>query len=205
VKSSIAFLGSGGHARSCLDVAEAANLEVVGMIAPTRDGIPPGVTWLGTDSEIVGLAERGVTFLVAVGHVGDPALRIRLWSLVKDYAGTLVSPSVTFSPRAFLGAGTVALHHAHVGPMARIGVNVILNTRSLIEHDAVIGDHCHVSTGAIVNGGCVVGEGAFIGSGAVLREGVRVAAFATIAAGAIVVKDVDEPGVWAGVPARRIR
>ena len=40
-------------------------------------------------------------------------------------------------------------HGAIVNAGAVVGDHCIINTRSLIEHDAQIGDYCHISTGVL--------------------------------------------------------
>ena len=44
------------------------------------------------------------------------------------------------------------MHNSYIGPKSNIGNNCIINTGSIIEHDAKIGNHCHISTGCIING-----------------------------------------------------
>lgn len=199
----IVFLGGGGHARACRDVAESAGLRVLGHLAPDGPGATPGFPRLGDDSAIPDLAAAGVAFVVATGHTGDPALRMALWRLATGRSARVVSPRATVSSDARVGDGAVILHHAHVGPGACVGCNAIVNTAAVVEHDAVVGDHAHVATRAVVNGGCVVGDGALVGSGAVLLQGTRIGPGTVVGAGAVVVRDLDG-GVWAGVPARRI-
>jgi acetyltransferase-like isoleucine patch superfamily enzyme len=75
----------------------------------------------------------------------------------------------------------------------------------LVEHDAQVGDFCHISTGARVNGGCKLGPRCFVGSGAVLRENVCLAEGTIVGAGSVVLRDTEPFGVYAGVPARRIK
>jgi acetyltransferase-like isoleucine patch superfamily enzyme len=48
-----------------------------------------------------------------------------------------------------------------------------------------------------------MGDRVFIGAGAALRNGVRIASDVVIGAGAAVVGNIDEPGTYIGVPARR--
>jgi maltose O-acetyltransferase len=50
-----------------------------------------------------------------------------------------------------------------------------------------------------------VGDGAWIGSGATLLAGVTVGAGCVVAAGAVVARDCQPNGLYAGVPARRLR
>ena len=47
----------------------------------------------------------------------------------------VVASTATVSPRSRLGAGTVVLEHAHVGPGAQLGHAVIVNTGAVVEHD----------------------------------------------------------------------
>ena len=63
------------------------------------------------------------------------------------------------------------MHGAVVNAGAVVGRNCIINSQSLMEHDATIGDHCHVATAAVVNGGVRIGAGTFIGSKACIRQG----------------------------------
>jgi sugar O-acyltransferase (sialic acid O-acetyltransferase NeuD family) len=200
----IVLLGGGGHARACLDVAESAGHLVAGFVAPSGTGASPGFEWLGTDSEIERLAAQGFRFIVAIGHMGDHSLRAGLWDRICGFSTTLESPRAAVSPRASVGTGTVVFHHCHIGPGVSIGVDSILNTAAVVEHDAVLGDHVHISTRAVVNGGCEVGAGAFLGSGSIILEGRKIGAAATVGAGAVVTCDIPDGGTWVGVPARRI-
>ena len=70
--------------------------------------------------------------------------------------------------------------------------DVILNTKSLVEHDATIEDHVHISTGAIVNGGTRVGRGTFLGSNTTTREYISIGDHQLLGAGAKVMKSTDE-------------
>lgn len=50
-----------------------------------------------------------------------------------------------------------------------------------------------------------VGDGCWIGANATILPGVTVAPGCVIAAGAVVTKDTEPDGLYAGVPARRVR
>jgi UDP-3-O-[3-hydroxymyristoyl] glucosamine N-acyltransferase len=88
--------------------------------------------------------------------------------------------------------------------MARVGAACIVNTGAAIEHDCVVGNCCHVSFHACLAGKSSLGDCVFLGAGSVVIDGVQVASHVTIGAGGVVVKTIDAPGIYAGVPVRRI-
>ena len=51
----------------------------------------------------------------------------------------------------------------------------------------------------------VIGDRVLIGSQSCIREGIEVCSDAIIGMGAVVVKDIKEPGVYVGNPAKRIK
>ena len=54
-------------------------------------------------------------------------------------------------------------------------------------------------------GGVTLGRRCWVGIGACIIEGIKIADDVVIGAGAAVVEDITEPGVYVGVPARRIK
>ena len=84
------------------------------------------------------------------------------------------------------------------------GVNCIINSMALLEHDAKIGNHVHVSTGALINGDCSVANNSFIGSGTVMVNSTKISDEVVIGAGSVVTKNITSPGIYAGNPAKRI-
>ncbi len=172
------LLGGGGHCRACIDVIEATGLYRVAGYLDRDSGREAifGYPRIGTDDAIPLAVSEGCVFLVAVGQIGDAAVRIDLFARLRNLGAemaTVVSPRAHVSRHARLGAGTIVMHGALVGPGAVVGQNCIVNSAAIVEHDAVVGDHCHISTGAIINGGVVVGAGSFVGSGAVSKQGAE--------------------------------
>ena len=143
-------------------------------------------------------------FVVTVGFIKNPAIRIKLYNKVKEAGGkfaTIIASTAHVSKYAEIGEGTVVLHQASVNAGARVGCNVILNTATNIEHDAVIGDHCHISTGTMVNGECIVGNRCFIGSQSVLANCITIGDDIIVGAGSLVRKSIKEKGIYSGNPA----
>lgn len=118
---------------------------------------------------------------------------------------TVIHPAAVISRSADIGEGTVAAPLSVVNRATRIGRSVILNTSSSVDHDCAVGDFSHVAPGARVAGGVTLGRRCWVGIGASIIEGIKIADDVVIGAGAAVVEDITEPGVYVGVPARRIK
>src|SRR5690606_31396793 len=116
----------------------------------------------------------------------------------------IIHPAAAVSRYAEVGLGTVAFASAVLNAGARVGAGVILNTGSSVDHDCVLGDCGHVSAGARLAGGVKVGNLAWLGIGSSVRQLVNIGAGAMVAAGAVVIDDVPQDAMVAGVPARVI-
>lgn len=199
------LVGGGGHCKSVIDVAESAGYTIMGILdRPEEVGKRVlGYKVIGTDDEMARYADKA-EFIVTVGQIKSPNLRIKLHQMVAEAGcrlATIVASTAHVSPYASIGEGTVIMHQAFVNADAHIGKGCIINTFADIEHDAVIGDYCHVSTGAMVNGECKVGERCFVGSQSVLANCITIGDDIIVGAGSFVRKSIFEKGVYSGNPA----
>ncbi len=206
MKRSLILIGGGGHCKSVIEVAESAGYEIKGILdMPDEVGkeVLPGHKVIGTDDEIPQYVEE-CDFIITVGFIKNPALRIKLYNKVKAAGGrlaTIIASTAHVSKYAELGEGTVIMHHAFVNAGAKIGDNCIINTFVNIEHDAEVGNQCHISTGTMVNGECKIGENCFIGSQSVCANCIEIASDIIVGAGSVVRKSIRVKGIYAGNPA----
>lgn len=206
MKRPLILIGGGGHCKSVIEVAESAGYEIKGILdMPDEVGkeVLPGHKIIGTDDEIPQYVEE-CDFIITVGFIKNPALRIKLYNKVKAAGGrlaTIIASTAHVSKYAELGEGTVIMHHAFVNAGAKIGDNCIINTFVNIEHDAEVGNQCHISTGTMVNGECKIGENCFIGSQSVCANCIEIASDIIVGAGSVVRKSIRVKGIYAGNPA----
>lgn len=148
------LIGGGGHCKSVIDVAESAGYNIIGIL-DIPENIGKSVLdykVIGTDDDILQFADKA-EFIITVGFIKSPAIRMRIFDKVKEAGGklaTIIASTAHVSRYASLGEGTVVMHQTVVNAGARIGENCIINTFCNIEHDALIGDQCHISTGAMI-------------------------------------------------------
>ena len=192
----IILLGSGGHARSCIDVIEQEDrFRIAGLVE--QDGSNAdhnlGYPIVGVDDDLEILRKKYTYALVTVGHIKSPETRIKIYKILKTFEYQLpivISPSAYISKHAEISEGTIIMHGAIVNAGAEIGANCIINSKALIEHDAKIGNHSHIATGAIINGEVQVGRGTFIGSGVVTKQTISIGKGCLIGAGCTINKDL---------------
>lgn len=205
----IVLVGGGGHCKSVIDAAESCGRTVRGILdkAELIGTQVCGKPVIGTDDDM----EKYVAdceFIVTVGYVSSPDLRIRLYERITAFGGrlaTVAASTARVSPYATIGRGTVVLHNACVNAGAVVGDNTIINTLANIDHDSRVGNHCHISTCACLNGNVEVGDASFVGSGTVVSHGMRIASRVAIGAACFVHHSINNPGLYLGNPLRRVR
>lgn len=110
-------------------------------------------------------------------------------SLVSIGRGSTVNVRCVFDNRAPISIGS----YVGVGP----NVHFITSTHNWDQ------PACRAGRGAVEP--ISIGDGCWIGSSVVILAGVTVAEGCVLAAGAVVTRNCDAHGLYAGVPARRIR
>lgn len=150
----------------------------------------------------------------AIG-IGDNEIRARVAGHYPHAAfPNLIHPDATVESTTARGLagrrGVVIQAGVRLTANVEIGDFCNLNLNATVSHDTRLGSFVTVSPGASIAGHVAVGEKAWIGVGAVISNGtpgrpVRIGARAVVGAGAVVIRDCDEDGVYAGVPARRLK
>lgn len=208
----LVLVGGGGHCNACIEVIEVGAKFTITGIVDTKDKLGTKIhsyKVFATDEDLpmlVGKPHR--YFHIALGGLEFMERRRQLFEQLKGLDARLpiiLSPFARVSRRALMGEGSIAMNGVIVNVGAKVGKNCIINTAAVVEHDSTVGDQCHISTGGIINGGCRIGDNVFIGSGAVVSNGCSIASGAIIGAGAAVIRSIEEPGTYVGVPARRVK
>lgn len=161
-----------------------------------------GYEVLGTDDDAHRYAEAGFVL-----GVGDARLRKRIVDRllpVVSHWPTLVSPTAWVHPSNSLGRGVVVGRYADMTVNCVIEDFVMINIHAVLGHAVRVGRYSIVDPNTTINGEGTVGECCLVGANAFVRD-VTVGNNVTIGAGAVVVKDVEDDCVVAGVPARIIR
>ncbi len=158
--------------------------------------IDPGVTlyrgtWLGNRAVL-----RAGAVIGAEGF-GYERLPGGQWLIFPQMARVMIGDDVEIGANTCVDRG--ALTDTVVGNGTKVD-NLVH-----VAHNVTIGENCMVIAHAKLGGSVVVGSGTWVGLGASVREKLHIGRNVLIGMGAVVVEDVPDDVVVAGVPARVIR
>lgn len=208
----IVIFGAGGFGREIQWLIESINeekptWELIGYIddglsvGTMRDGyrVLGGMEYLKTCQETLSVACA----------IGNAKVRKKLAETItaNDHLEfpNLIAPGVLMSKRVEMGRGNLICAANVLTTDIQIGDFNILNLDCTIGHDVNLASYITVYPSANISGCVSVSSCCEIGTGTQIIQGIRIAGNVIIGAGSVVVKDLPEPGVYVGVPAKKIR
>ncbi|MGE0918627.1 acetyltransferase [Trichlorobacter lovleyi] len=207
MKEKIFVFGASGHAKVVIDIIERQGLYEIVFLADDDPGLKGTVVYGyqvigGKDDLLTNAIERGI---VAIGS-NQSRRSVSLWLTDNGFElASAVHPTAQLARGVTIGAGSVIMAGAVINADSRIGDNVIVNTRSSIDHDCVVGNFTHIAPGATLCGTVQIGEGSFICAGATVIPNLTIGSFVTVGAGAVVVHNILDGVTVAGIPARKLK
>lgn len=139
------------------------------------------------------------------GRLRAKLLRLAGYDVSQD---TFVSQGVFFSGRRLKTEGMVSINagaHINADAEVNIGSGTRIACRVMLITSTHTVDGPNQRAGETVWLPIRIGRGCWIGAGAIVLPGVSIAPGCVIAAGAVVASDTRADGLYAGVPARRIK
>ncbi|MEK7594267.1 MAG: NeuD/PglB/VioB family sugar acetyltransferase [Patescibacteria group bacterium] len=190
--------GCGGHARSVAEVILYNQPDA--KLTFVDDAARPDEKIFGFDVVADSPASGGVGFVA----LGDNLKRQSICESLGDNLTQVIAKDAHIGRDTELGAGCFVGHEAYTGPLVSVGEASIINTRAIVEHEVKIGRASQICPGVIIGGRTTIGDNVFVGLGATIIDGITICSDVIIGAGAVVVNNIDQPGTYVGVPARRI-
>jgi sugar O-acyltransferase (sialic acid O-acetyltransferase NeuD family) len=161
---------------------------------------------------VVGKLEEGISHCIGYGLPAMVALGSRNAAvryavfrklLREDVAmPNLIHSSSQVAPSANLGQNIVIMPGAVISSDVVISSLCWLYSHVTLEHDTQADENVVFGPSVVTSGYVKIGKHAFLGTGSVYGPGVTVGERALIGAGAVVVSDIPQGVIAAGVPAR---
>ncbi len=203
------LIGAGGHAKVLADIIRlSTDLELVAVLdddSTKHGGSFGGVKIFGATELLEGRPGNAEACVVGIGR---NSIRARYFERARDLGYRLppvVHPSAVIASDVVLSPGLCVMAGAVVNPGTELGINVVLNTNSAVDHDNRIGDHAHLHPGAILSGGVEVGPYTYIGTNAAVNPYLKIGARSMVGSGAVVTHNIPDGVLAVGVPAKIIR
>jgi sugar O-acyltransferase (sialic acid O-acetyltransferase NeuD family) len=205
MKDKLIIIGASGHGKVVADIAIKMNKWQSIAFLDDDESINTSI-----GLEVIGTTDDAFTykdeadFFVAIGN---NAVREKVQEkLIKQGLNivSLVHPSSVIGTDVEIGIGTAVMAGVVINTSSIIGRGCIINTSCSLDHDNVIEDYVHISPGVSLAGTVKIGCGSWLGIGSVASNNVNICSGCKVGAGAVVVKDITEPGIYVGVPVRRL-
>lgn len=164
--------------------------------------------WDDTNDLILPISKFNPSEYKIVVAIGDPRDRFdmveRLPKETKYF--THIHPSVQIlGDDVEINEGSIICVGTIITTNVKIGKHAHLNLQTTIGHDCEIGDYFTTAPGAKISGNCKIGNYVYLGTNASVREKINITDNVTIGLNSGVVKDITEPGIYGGVPTKKLK
>lgn len=193
----IIIIGAGGHAKVLIEVLRLCELKILGLldINKTKGDLFCGVQVLGNDEDISNFSPDEVVLVNAVGSFSGSDLRCKVAKIFRDKGYSFKStihPASIVASDVSIEEGVQIMAACVLQPGVQIGMDSIINTGVIVDHDCIVGKNCHLSPGVTLSGGVQICDHVHIGTGTSIIQNKIIGANSVIAAASVVYHDVPE-------------
>lgn len=205
------IIGAGTYGEVYLAYLQEAEVNIVGFVDdnPNLKGKKVrGVPVIGNTSELARIKEE---FQIEAVYcpIGNNKTRVRFLSEARAIGyktPNFIHPSVIIHKSVQLGEGVYILLGTKIMPYTVIDDYVMISMNALIAHHNHLQQGTFVSTGVNFGASITARKNTYIGIGATIMTGIHeLGENCLVGAGAVVIKDVPDNAVVAGVPAKVIK
>jgi sugar O-acyltransferase (sialic acid O-acetyltransferase NeuD family) len=190
----LALYGYGGHAR---EVASQIDQEVTFFVDDEYSN--------DTAKPISSFNPSEYMMMVAIG---DSKTRFDIvQKLPKEtiYFSYIHPTALILDDNINIGSGCFIGAYCILTTNITIGDHGILNRGVQIGHDTKIGTYFSAMPGSVISGNVVIHDCVYLGTNSSIKENISIHSLSIIGLNSGVVKNIEEPGVYGGVPAKKIK
>jgi sugar O-acyltransferase (sialic acid O-acetyltransferase NeuD family) len=190
-----ALIGGGGHA----DEVESQIGEKFLRFVSDR--------FFKNDANTLPLSKFNPEYFEVMIAIGDSKKR---FEVIKELPSetkffTFIHPTaLLFDKNIKIGKGSFIGAYSILTTNIEIGEHSILNRSVHIGHDCNIEDFFSAMPGSIVSGNVIIGKNFYLGTNSSIREKIKICDDVIVGLNSGVVDNIDKPGTYVGVPAKRL-
>lgn len=205
------IIGAGKYGEVYLSYLRDSGVDVIGFLDDddaVQSKLFGGLPVLGKTDTLPDLKQKfGVEAVYC--PLGNNRVRVKFLQQAKELGyntPNYIHPSVILSPDIKMGEGIYILLGSDIMPYTVIENYVMISMNVNVAHHNILRRGTFLSTGCNFGASIVAEEYAYCGIGSTIMTGLhRLGKDCLIGAGAVVIKDVPDGAVVAGVPAKVIK
>ena len=204
------IIGAGTYGEVYLNYLKEANYNIIGFLDDNQKlwGSKVGdVDVIGGVKELNSLKSKGVEAVFC--PLGNNHLRVQFLSLANSLGfqtPSYIHPSANISKNVKIGEGVYVLLGVNIMPDVMLEDFVMVSMGANIAHHSFLKKGTFISTGVNFGASITANEYTYVGIGATVMTGLKsLGRDCLIGAGAVVIKNVPNKAVVAGVPAKVLR
>jgi sugar O-acyltransferase (sialic acid O-acetyltransferase NeuD family) len=210
MKKTLAIIGSGHLGQQIAHYAIADNhyQKVVFFDDFSKDKHSNGFEILGNSDVIENefVKQSFDEILIGIGYK-HLAVRKQIFERFKDKIpfGKIIHSTSWVDTTAIIKEGCVIYPCCCIDAQAVVDYNTILNISCSVSHDTHIGKHCFLSPRVALAGFVTIDEMCIVGINATVIDNITIVSNTQIGGGSVVVKNIEQSGLYVGNPIRFIR
>jgi sugar O-acyltransferase (sialic acid O-acetyltransferase NeuD family) len=189
-----ALIGYGGHAREVMSQMGTKLPCFVDDEYVTEDTLPLSKLDINEYEVMVAVADTRSRYDI----VQKLPKKTKFFTFIHPTA-LILDENIEIGEGSFIGAYSILTTNI------KLGDHSILNRSNHIGHDTTIGSYFSSMPGAIVSGNVTIYDLVYIGNNSSIREKLSIHSLSTIGMNSAVVKNIIEPGIYVGCPAKKIK
>lgn len=205
------IIGAGTYGEVYLEYLQKSDIDIVGFVDDNENLQGKTIKGVNIIGKIADLDIIKSKYRVDAVYcpIGNNNLRIKFLEYAKKIGyqtPSYIHPSVIIADSVEIGNCVYILPGTHIMPYTKIEDYVMISMGVNIAHHNLLSKGTFLSTGVNFGAGIIAKEKTYIGIGSTIMTGIHeLGENCLIGAGAVVIKDVPDNAIVAGVPAKIIR
>ena len=148
---------------------------------------------------------QGNFFICSIGNVLTREIFYARFIEHHLIPASVISSKTWIAPSAQIAPGALIYPFCSISSLVHIAENVLINFHTSVSHGVHIGANSNLCPGTRIAGNVILGKNVYVGIGSVIKEKITVCDNVLIGANSTVLKDITEPGIYAGSPCQLLR